>query len=116
MLEMFCYVAREKQNIYFQRELINNVGFSNNTNASFLKQCLCVTRYIKHMKESQSTLTEQSSLLRCNNNNKKKSEGKSVKQKHTAHKFISDALIPELFVRDWIIPVGYWTASCTNHI
>lgn len=67
------------------------------------------------MKESQSTLTEQSSLLRCNNN-KKKSEGKSVKQKHTAHKFISDALIPELFVRDWIIPVGYWTASCTNHI
>lgn len=46
----------------------------------------------------------------------KKSEGKSVKQKHTAHKFISDALIPELFVRDWIIPVGYWTASCTNHI
>lgn len=66
------------------------------------------------MKESQSTLTEQSSLLRCNKKNK--SEGKSVKQKHTAHKFISDALIPELFVRDWIIPVEYWTASCTNHI
>lgn len=74
MLEMFCYVAREKQNIYFQRELINNVGFSNNTNASFLKQCLCVTRYIKHRKESQSTLTEQSSLLRCNNNKKNQRE------------------------------------------
>lgn len=88
MLEMFCYVAREKQNIYFQRELINNVGFSNNTNASFLKQCLCVTRYIKHMKERQSILTEQSSFLRGN----KKIRGKVCKEKHTAHKFISDAL------------------------
>lgn len=40
-------------------------------------------------------------------------EGKFVK--HTAYKFISDALVPELFVKD-VNKVECWTTSCIDHI